>query len=67
MMDIKHSSICKCTEDDVTLEITTSYEGKGVSATAEYRLATRDDVIYLNAREYSALTRIIGAIAAGVK
>lgn len=66
-MDIKHSSICKCTEDDVTLEITTSYEGKCVSATAEYRLATRDDVIYLNAREYSALVRIIGAIAAGVK
>lgn len=64
-MDITHSSICKCTEDDVTLEITTTYEGKGTSATSEYRLDTRHDVIYLNAREFSALTRIIGAIAEG--
>lgn len=66
-MDIKHASICRCTDDDVTLEITTNYEGKGTNASTEYRLATRDDVIYLSGREYSALVRIIGAIAGGVK
>lgn len=67
MMDIKHSSICRCKEDDVVLEITTSYEGKGMNASTEYRLVTSGDVIYLNAREFSALTRIIGAIAEGLK
>ena len=66
-MDIKHSTICRCTEDDVVLEITTAYEGKGTNATTEYRLVTSGDGIYLNAREFYALTRIIGAIAGGVK
>ena len=66
-MDIKHSSTCRCKEDDVILEITTSYEGKSTNASTEYRLETLGDIIYLNAREFSALTRIIGAIAEGIK
>lgn len=66
-MDIKHENICRCTEDDVTLEITTYCDNKCKGTSTEYRLATHDDVIYLNAREFSALTRIIGAIAGGVK
>ena len=66
MMDIKHSTICKCMEDGVTLEITT-YEGKGTNVTTKYRLMTSGGITYLNAREFSALTRIIGAIAGGVK
>ncbi len=62
-MDITHSSSCRCTADGVSLEITTTYDSKGTSATSEYRLATHDGVLYLSSREYSALTRIIGAIA----
>ena len=65
-MDIKHSTICRCMEDDVVLEITT-YEGKGTNVTTKYRLVTSGNVIYLNERQFSALTRIIGAIAGGVK
>lgn len=66
-MDIKHETICRCMEDDVTLEITTYCDSKSKETSTEYRLVTQGDVIYLNAREFSALTRIIGAIAGGIK